>query len=587
MDVFNELQPRDTFPRGHPFVRAFRLFVQVLREIWEWLLGKRKPPVGVPYGTSAFIRPIGGSPPISDDFNEHVARGSVNPGTDYAVGRGTAIVAPSAGTVKVADNSTGGAGGRTVNIFFDNGWSGDFLHLNSLNVGLGQHVSQGQVIGYTGGSANGSESGVGNHLHFSLRTVATTCFCNSGNVDPETQYGPISLSPTQRQVKPGGPEVLRRVTPDTSQPDIDPDLQPGEVGNFNGWINGENVGGNPMWYRGVSGNWFWSGGFTEISGHDLEDLNAPAPTDPKQRVVLSSAPARFRSGPSTTAATLGEYPAGSVQTFTYWTKGELVSGIDTWYVDEAKGKFSWSGGYTSQSKDGLTEYDSGPVPPPTWPSTPYTFAAAGAFVTSVQGADWSNFENEWSVPNADERKGFPDDPSTVVIHQWGNPGDYLISSVINTFKARHENTGDRVSAHFVVDAGQIVQMVSLDDRAYHAGSGGNDFVGIEADPYISEKDAQGELTARALAIIDNVRKILIYLGQRNDNVALTNMLHKNVTGASTSCGTWIEPVLPQLDVSDDLEPEPPEPPPSDDVPEWFARYVDGQIKALKNYQKGK
>jgi hypothetical protein len=510
-----------------------------------------------------YIRPIGGNPPISDDFNEHKARGSVNPGTDYAVGKGTPVKAAAAGVVKVADTNSGGSGGRSIVIYYDIGGSGDYLHLSSLTVGLNARVAQGQVIGYSGGSANGSDSGVGAHLHYTHRTNQTTCYCNSGNVDPELQYGG-PISGTQRQVKPEGPEVLRRVSPDTSQPDIDPDLQPGEVGNFDGWIHGQNVSGNDMWYRGISGNWFWSGGFTEVSPHDLADLNPPPPTVLGERTVKAEAPARFRNASNTSATVLGEYPAGSKQTFGYWQKGQAVTqgGIttDLWYVNAEQTQFSWSGGYTTQDKAGLVELPAVPIPPSQWPTVPYAFEKAGAFVTRVAAAHWSNFENQYSVPNPSDRRGFPALPTSVVDHQWGAPGAYQISSVINTFQAVHNNTEDRVSAHFVVNADEIVQMVSLADRAYHAGSGGNDYVGIEIDPFISETGVDGALTERAEKIIANVREVLLFLGERNADVALVNLLHRNIPGAATSCGQYIEPILSLIDVQDELTPEPPEPP---------------------------
>ena len=532
-----------------------------------------------------YIRPIGGTNvPISDDFQEHKARGSVNPGTDYAVAKGTPVKAAGAGVVKISDSGTGGAGGRTIVIYYDAGGSGDYLHLSSVNVGLNVRVAQGQIIAYTGGSANGSETGVGNHLHYTHRTNQTTCFCNSGNVDPELQFGG-PLAPTERQVRPEGPEVLRRVTPDTSQPDIDPDLQPGEIGSFTGWIHGQHVttayANTDMWYRGISGNWFWAGGFTEISGHDLTDLNPPPPSIAGERIVLGTLPARYRTASNTAASILGEYPINSKQVFGFWQKGENVDGIDLWYVNATQTEFSWSGGFTTQDKTSLVELPTVPPPVNPWPSTPYSFEAAGPFVTRVAPAHWSNFENVYSVPNPADRKGFPPLPTSAVNHQWGNPGDYSIGSVINTFQARHDNPADRVSAHFVVNAQEIVQMVSLNDRAYHAGSGGNNYVGIEIDPYIGDPAHDGQ------AIIDNVRKVLIFLGQRNGLTPLVNVLHKNIEGAATSCGTWIEPHLPALDVTDALNPPDPPDPSPEEPPIWFTRFVDGAIGFLQDFQAGK
>lgn len=414
-----------------------------------------------------------------------------------------------------------------------------------------------------------------------------------GNNDPNhwkfsspTWAGVVVLTPTQRQVKPEGPEVLRRATPDTSQPDLDPDLQPGEVGNFDGWIHGQNVGGNDVWFRGISGNWFWSGGFTDTGTHDLADLNpVVVPPVTGMRTVLATIPVRYRNASNTGATELGVYPAGSEQTFAYWQTGEGVNGNNVWYVTADKANFSWSGGYTSTSKDGLTELVATTPPPTTvWPSTPYTFTKAGDFVTRVEPAHWSNFENQYSVPDATKRKGFPALPTSVVNHQWGAQGAYLISSVINTFKAVHNNADDRVSAHFVVNADEIVQMVSLSDRAYHAGADGNGFVGIEIDPFISET-VNGELTDRAKKIIANVRKVLIFLGQRNANVALTNLQHRNVPNTTTSCGSFIQPIEPLLNVQPVLTPPDVDPDPNPDpIPDYSAQLaaLEQQIASLQD-----
>jgi hypothetical protein len=66
-----------------------------------------------------------------------------------------------------------------------------------------------------------------------------------------------------------------------------------------------------------------------------------------------------------------------------------------------------------------------------------------------------------------------------VIHDFGTKGKDTITSLINWFtKAR----GDGTSAHFAVSGKRIVQLVSLKDRAYHAGKIGNNYIGIETDP---------------------------------------------------------------------------------------------------------
>lgn len=90
------------------------------------------------------------------------------------------------------------------------------------------------------------------------------------------------VGPTQRQVGPH--QVIRRAAPSTTAQIVEPSLEPGVVGNFNGWIRGESVAGNNVWFRGINGHYFWSGGFTSQSTAGLTDLNgaapAPAPTPP-------------------------------------------------------------------------------------------------------------------------------------------------------------------------------------------------------------------------------------------------------------------------------------------------------------------
>lgn len=132
----------------------------------------------------SYIRPVA-SGPITDDFGEHVARGSKNPGVDYAVPVGTNVVAPEAGTIAKIDTDTGGAAGRWIVIYHPDGKSSDLLHLSKVLVTVGQNVTKGQHIAESGGSANGKENGVGAHLHWTLRTRQTTTLANVGNVDGE------------------------------------------------------------------------------------------------------------------------------------------------------------------------------------------------------------------------------------------------------------------------------------------------------------------------------------------------------------------------------------------------------------------
>lgn len=102
----------------------------------------------------------------------------------------------------------------------------------------------------------------------------TAGLTNLNTPDP----GPVA--PNQRVV--GANPANGRPDPSTKNP-VTQSLDPGTVGTFDGWTNGERVEGNDVWFRGAfSGDWFWSGGFTSqaTTGLPRIDANPPTPTDP-------------------------------------------------------------------------------------------------------------------------------------------------------------------------------------------------------------------------------------------------------------------------------------------------------------------
>lgn len=95
------------------------------------------------------------------------------------------------------------------------------------------------------------------------------------------------LTGNQRMTGPNG--VFRRAEPSSQSERLQPDLEANEVGNFVGWIYGENVSGNNIWFQGISGNWFWSGAFTDSGTHDLADLNpVPPQPEPVEEIIVST-----------------------------------------------------------------------------------------------------------------------------------------------------------------------------------------------------------------------------------------------------------------------------------------------------------
>jgi hypothetical protein len=154
----------------------------------------------------------------------------------------------------------------------------------------------------------------------------------------------------------------RAPEPTTASPEVD-FLKAGVVGTFNGWKNGENVSGNPVWFRGISGNWFWSGGFTDTGTHDLTDLNPPAPPviQPYQRKVGPNG-ANGRLQPSTAGGVTQTLNPGAVGDFNGWINGEVVEGNGVWFRGSISGDYFWSGGFEDKGTHDLADLNT-PKPP--------------------------------------------------------------------------------------------------------------------------------------------------------------------------------------------------------------------------------
>lgn len=188
----------------------------------------------------------------------------------------------------------------------------------------------------------------------------------NGNNRPRTGIAPwpaTVVGPQQRQVRSDVEARRRQGAPSTSAPQGDP-LEAGTIGDFIGWVNGENVEGNNLWYIGAYGtnDYFWSGSFTEVSTHDLKDMNAPV-VKPNQRQALSDGTARQRSTATTASPIVSEIPASAIATFDGWMRGESVSGNAVWFREAGTGLWSWSGGFTDTGTHDLPDLN--PVTPPT------------------------------------------------------------------------------------------------------------------------------------------------------------------------------------------------------------------------------
>lgn len=99
-------------------------------------------------------------------------------GIDFRATVGTPVKSARSGVVSGTGNTDDQRGcysyGRWILIRHDNGLSSLYAHLSGSIVSSGQDVSEGQVIGYTGGQPrqNGSGYSTGPHLHFAVFVTA-------------------------------------------------------------------------------------------------------------------------------------------------------------------------------------------------------------------------------------------------------------------------------------------------------------------------------------------------------------------------------------------------------------------------------
>jgi murein DD-endopeptidase MepM/ murein hydrolase activator NlpD len=117
-------------------------------------------------GSGSLIWPVDG--PVVSGFGPRTINGSYeyHPGIDIAVPEGTPIRAAATGAVNLqqSEAESGGYGNYTC-IDHGGGLSTCYAHQSSFSVSLGQSVSQGEIIGYTGCTGYC----LGPHLHFEVR----------------------------------------------------------------------------------------------------------------------------------------------------------------------------------------------------------------------------------------------------------------------------------------------------------------------------------------------------------------------------------------------------------------------------------
>lgn len=122
-------------------------------------------PLDYVYVTQRFGKTVGGAQLYAQGFHN---------GIDFRASMGTPVKAVLSGTVAGSDNTDNQRGcysyGRWILIRHANGLTSIYAHLSASLVKAGQTVTDGQIIGYSGGTpgVNGSGYSTGPHLHLGL-----------------------------------------------------------------------------------------------------------------------------------------------------------------------------------------------------------------------------------------------------------------------------------------------------------------------------------------------------------------------------------------------------------------------------------
>ena len=386
--------------------------------------------------------------------------------------------------------------------------------------------------------------------------------------------------PTQRRV--GGGGVTERSSAEVRDDNKTGRVfQPGDDLTFKGYVHGGMANGTDLWFVGAfSGTYFSASAFEDGSVGSLPNLTpapatAPPALSPTQRFA-GAAGATKRAAPDAGSAALDTFAPGDTLNFKGWTRGKRPYGPDSsdvWLVGISDA-FIWSGAVErGDDLTGLPEIVLGAPATPDAPAVPapapvpaYAFPKRFKCSTEVAPAHTSNFM----------RGNFPARPEFLVIHQMDAPEKKpTLSGTISWFQTERRSPS---SAHLGAQGKRLAEIVDLGDgaaatgdRAYHASTVGNNYIGLEVPP---NPDAETVETVKA------------FLREWRDTRGYSLKLkrHMEVPGNNTSCGTYID--LSLFDISGDVVapaptvPAPPVTVPADQV-EDFVAFLVGLWRASK------
>lgn len=488
--------------------------------------------------------------------------------------------------------------------------SGMVNHINDLSLGYGiwqqidathrfytWHMSSrlpagsyptAQKVGRMGNS--GSSAGADTHAHCEVRRAP---YGFADRVDPEPWFRARALEAHQRQVLPTIP-VRRRSQPTSKSAEAGEPLEPNEIGNFNGWIRGESVEGNNVWFRGISGHWFWSGGFTSKATSGLADLNpAPAPAVSTRTVRSDIASVRVRTAPTTIASSVREIPAGTSVNVQGYASGEVVeeSGAKLGFWYKVSDGWAWAGAFTSRDVIGLTQL---PTPESSTPEPVYQLDPTQwkNKTPDIDIAEWVGSPNFNRYATSPEKRHFTE--------HWM---DGTLAGTDTHFQqagtVTKEGRGTGVASNFGIGQTEVHQYISLKDYQHADGNRDSNTHGVsmehEGGPTRPITDSVYALSARAHA---EVMRTAFWKGGDRLVVGVNMFPHDH--WVETDCpGTLdlerlaretnaiLHPVVVP-DPEPTPEPEPtPLPTPDGSIPDWFMQYAEAQRSILDEFLSDK
>lgn len=255
--------------------------------------------------------------------------------------------APKLGDIFVMNGQVGGGFGHT----------GPIIAIDGRNVQIAQQNTFTQQAVYTG--------------WFDAYVSNVTGFLRPKANVPFTVGAEPTLQPWQRVVGPDGVYYRKEAKRSGEVVQL---FAANDVVDFKGFVRGESVDGNNIWFVGrYTGFYSHSSGYMDSGTHDLPDLT-PATTPPladnQRRVGADAMNVRTTAKIDTvTGNVVRLIQPATVITIKGFVRGQNVDGNDKWFVLE-DGTYSWVGGYTNQDVSGLTDLTPTTPTNPEQPPTP-------------------------------------------------------------------------------------------------------------------------------------------------------------------------------------------------------------------------